>query len=295
MPFSRSQVTAASTSPPVSCERLLAVHHARAGAVAQGLDVLRGDRRGAHDPLGLGGLFGRWRTGSGRVVGVGPRRRGAGSGDVPFTLSRWRGRHLGVRRLCGTLRVDLRPAALGDGLGDLGLGDLAVATALGLRRGAASRRPPRPPGGPAPRPRAARGASASARAPLLGLAARALLLLAEERLALLHDVADRVGDERARADRVVVAGDDEVDAVRVAVRVDQADDRDAQALRLADRDHLGLEVDDEHRVRRALHVLHAAEVRAQLREVGLRGQPLARRQQLELALASRSARGRAGA
>ena len=103
-------------------------------------------------------------------------------------------------------------------------------------------------------------------------------------MTLGDDLADRLGDQRARADRVVVAGDDEVDAVGVAVGVDQADDRDAQALRLFDRDLLGLEVDHEHRVGDALHVLDAAEVRAQLREVGLRGHPLARRQQRELAL-----------
>ena len=41
---------------------------------------------------------------------------------------------------------------------------------------------------------------------------------------------------------------------------------------------------DEHRVGHAPHVLDAAEVRLQLREVGLRGHPLARRQQRELAL-----------
>ena len=37
----------------------------------------------------------------------------------------------------------------------------------------------------------------------------------------------------ARADRVIVAGDHEVDPVGVAVGVDEADQKDAQALRLA--------------------------------------------------------------
>ena len=87
-----------------------------------------------------------------------------------------------------------------------------------------------------------------------------------------------------RTDRVVVARDHVVDPVGIAVGVDQADDRDPQALRLADRDRLGLEVDHEHRVGHALHVLDAAEVRAQLLEVGLRGHPLAGGQQLKLAL-----------
>ena len=104
---------------------------------------------------------------------------------------------------------------------------------------------------------------------LLGLLAGALLLGAEGPAALGDHVADRLRDRRAGADRVVVAGDDVVDAVRVAVRVDQADDRDAQALGLAHRDRLGLEVDDEHRVGHALHVLDAAEVGLQLLEVGL--------------------------
>ena len=117
-----------------------------------------------------------------------------------------------------------------------------------------------------------------------GLGAGLLLLGAEARAALLDHVADRVRDQRAGADRVVVARDHVVDAVGVAVGVDQADDRDPQALGLADGDRLGLEVDDEHRVRDALHVLDAAQVGLQLQEVGLGGQALARRQQRELAV-----------
>ena len=119
---------------------------------------------------------------------------------------------------------------------------------------------------------------------LLGLAAGALLLLAEGALALRDDVADRPRDDRAGADGVVVARDHVVDAVRVAVRVDQADDRDAQALGLAHGDGLRLEVDHEQRVGHALHVLDAPEVRPQLLQVGLRREALARRQQPELAL-----------
>ena len=119
---------------------------------------------------------------------------------------------------------------------------------------------------------------------LLGLLAGALLLGPERLVALGDDVADRLRDDRAGLDRVVVARDHVVDPVRVAVRVDEADDRDPQALGLLDRDDLGLEVDDEHRVGRALHVLDAAEVGLELRQVGLGGHALARRQQRELAL-----------
>ncbi len=119
---------------------------------------------------------------------------------------------------------------------------------------------------------------------LLGLLARAFLLGAEHGVPLGDDLADRLGDQRAGADRVVVAGDHEVDPVGVAVGVDQADDRDPQAPGLFDGDLLGFQVDHEHRVGHALHVLDAAEVRPQLREVGLRGHPLARGQQRELAV-----------
>src|SRR5436190_15887834 len=69
-----------------------------------------------------------------------------------------------------------------------------------------------------------------------------------------------------------------------AVGVDEADDRDPQALRLAHRDRLGLEVDHEHGVGHALHVLDAAQVRLELLQVGLGGQTLTRRQQRQLAL-----------
>src|SRR3954451_1907736 len=140
---------------------------------------------------------------------------------------------------------------------------------------------------------AARGLLRLAAGGLLGLTGRDGLLLAGDAGllggaplagALGDRVAQRPGDQVAGADRVVVAGDDEVHAVGVAVGVDQADQRDAQALGLADADDLGLEVDDEDRVGRARHVLDAAQVGAQLGEVGLGGQALARRQQRELAV-----------
>ncbi len=119
---------------------------------------------------------------------------------------------------------------------------------------------------------------------LLGLQAGAFLLGAEHGVPLRDDLADRLCDQRARADRVVVAGDHEVDPIRVAVGVDEADDRDAQALGLFHRDDLCFQVDHEHRLRHALHVLHAAKIRPQLGQVGLRCHALARWQQRQLAL-----------
>ena len=65
---------------------------------------------------------------------------------------------------------------------------------------------------------------------LLGLGAQPLLLRAVDAGALADALADRPRDDRARADRVVVAGDHVVDAVRVAVGVDQAQDASVQAV-----------------------------------------------------------------
>ena len=80
------------------------------------------------------------------------------------------------------------------------------------------------------------------------------------------------------------SGDHVVGLVGVAVRVHERDHRQAEPLRLADRELLLAEVDDEDRVRLAAHVGDAAEVRLELLELGHHRDPLLRRQQLELAL-----------
>ena len=97
-------------------------------------------------------------------------------------------------------------------------------------------------------------------------------------------VRDDLRDQVRRADRIVVSGDDEVGLVRVGVGVDQADDRDAEAARLAHRQLLLLQVDDEDRVRLALHVGDSAEVRLELLELGRERDPLLRGKQVELSL-----------
>ena len=73
-------------------------------------------------------------------------------------------------------------------------------------------------------------------------------------------VGDDAAHERDRADGVVVGRDDVVDVIGIGVGVDQADDRDVQTLGLADRDVLALGVDDEDRTRKRRHVAHAVEV-----------------------------------
>ena len=59
------------------------------------------------------------------------------------------------------------------------------------------------------------------------------------------------------------------------VRVDDADNRDAQFLRFGDRDLLIADVDDEKRVGQRVHLLDAAEAAVELVHLALQGQRLA--------------------
>src|SRR5688572_13751052 len=75
-----------------------------------------------------------------------------------------------------------------------------------------------------------------------------------------HRVGNLGGEEADGAQRVVVARDDEVDFVRVAVGVDDADDRNLELARLVDGDLFLAGVDDEDGVGQARHVADALEV-----------------------------------
>jgi hypothetical protein len=77
-------------------------------------------------------------------------------------------------------------------------------------------------------------------------------------------VGDDAGQQRARADRVVVAGDDVVDDVGVAVGVDDGDDRDAEAVGLLDGDVLLDGVDDPDRGRQLVMVRMPPRLRSSL-------------------------------
>ena len=83
-------------------------------------------------------------------------------------------------------------------------------------------------------------------------------------VALGEGIGDHAGHEAHGPDRVVVAGDREIDLVGVAVRVDDRDHGDAQLPRLVDGDVLLLRVDHEDRVGEPLEVLDAAEVAREL-------------------------------
>src|SRR3954469_16544348 len=97
-------------------------------------------------------------------------------------------------------------------------------------------------------------------------------------------VGENTHDQVARADRVVVPGDDVVGLVGIAVRVDDRDDRQAETTRLANGELLLAEVDDEDGVGLALHVGDAAEVLLELLELLEHRDALLRGQQLELLL-----------
>src|SRR5437763_14318943 len=84
------------------------------------------------------------------------------------------------------------------------------------------------------------------------------------RLALDGRVRDLGAEEPDGADGVVVAGDDVVDALGIAVRVDQRDDGNAEARRLVDGDMLLLRIDHEETTRKPRHLLDAAQVLLQL-------------------------------
>ena len=67
------------------------------------------------------------------------------------------------------------------------------------------------------------------------------------------------GDEKLNgADGVVVAGDDVVDDVGIAVGVGDGHDRDAELAAFLDGDFFTVGVDDEGELREAIHVLDAA-------------------------------------
>src|SRR5262249_52163761 len=90
------------------------------------------------------------------------------------------------------------------------------------------------------------------------IAARDRAVAAETR-ALDAGIGDLGGEQLDGADRGVVARDDVVDEVRIAVGVGDADDRDLEAARLLDGDVLLLRIDHEDRAGEAAHGLDAAE------------------------------------
>ena len=82
--------------------------------------------------------------------------------------------------------------------------------------------------------------------------------------AFQHGVGHGGGDQADGADGVIVAGDDIIDLVGIAVGVNDGDDGDVQLAGLGDGVVLLAGVNDEQSAGELLHVLHAAQVLLQL-------------------------------
>src|SRR5690606_9330141 len=72
-----------------------------------------------------------------------------------------------------------------------------------------------------------------------------------------HGIRNAFGVQLDRTHGVVVAGNQIVDIIRRAVRIDDGDDGNAELLRLVDRDALVTDVDDEQHIGQRLHFLDA--------------------------------------
>src|SRR5438067_7227467 len=101
------------------------------------------------------------------------------------------------------------------------------------------------------------------------------------RLALDGGIRDLAAEQPDGADGVVVAGDHVVDALGVAIGVDQRDDGDAEPGRFVDGDVLLLRVDHEEAAGKPRHLLDAAEVLLQLLHLVLEERDLLLGQLLE--------------
>src|SRR6185369_6169814 len=82
--------------------------------------------------------------------------------------------------------------------------------------------------------------------------------------ALGHRLRDSAGVEADRAAGVVIARDGKCDARRVAVRIEDRDDRNAEHIGFLDRQLFLVRVDDEHHVGKTAHVANAAKALLEL-------------------------------
>ena len=77
-------------------------------------------------------------------------------------------------------------------------------------------------------------------------------------------IGHRGGIQLDGSDRVVVAGNDVLDAVRVRIRVDHADHGNLHAVRFGDGDALMIDVDHEQGIRQSAHFLDSADTALKL-------------------------------
>src|ERR1700733_1613189 len=94
----------------------------------------------------------------------------------------------------------------------------------------------------------------------------ALILLAPRD----DSVGDFGGEQANGAERVIVAGDHDVDDVGIAIGIDDGNDRHAHAARFANGDLLVIWVDDEHHVGKRSHVLDACEILLEVLQLAIK-------------------------
>ena len=83
-------------------------------------------------------------------------------------------------------------------------------------------------------------------------------------LAFQHSISHSAGDQLDSADSVVVAGDDVIDLIGIAVGINDSNNGDVQLASFGNSDALLVRVNNEHSLRQGLHVLNAAQVLVQL-------------------------------
>ena len=98
----------------------------------------------------------------------------------------------------------------------------------------------------------------------LGLLHLPLLFRRHLRAGFLNRLSDRLRDQSDRADCIVVAGNRVIYQIGIRIRVGDCDDWNSEAPRLTHRARLALHVDDEHRPRKAGHVLHPRQILVEL-------------------------------
>src|SRR5688500_264126 len=130
---------------------------------------------------------------------------------------------------------------------------------------------------------AAVGHGLAGRLDRLGLGSLGLLRRGHA-LALDHGVGDHAAEQADGPDRVGVARGRRLDHLGVAVRVGDADDRDAQPVGLGDRDLFLLGVDDEDQAGKRVHLLDAGERVLELRSLAAQARLLLLRQAVHDAL-----------
>src|SRR5262245_40078237 len=75
-----------------------------------------------------------------------------------------------------------------------------------------------------------------------------------------HRLSNPRGEQPNRAERVVVSRHDEIHFIRIAIRIDDADDRNLELAGFVDRDFFLLRIDDKYGIREPRHATDALKI-----------------------------------